>query len=145
MPIRTENRERYPKDWPRIRERIRMRARNACEKCGIPNGITTWRGVIDGRPVFTKPGNAEYFDADSGEIAHVARDYSHDDTIGRHVRIVCTVAHLRDQDPAACEDSNLGFLCQRCHNLLDMPMRQAHARETRRARKAVGDLFGGAP
>lgn len=31
MPIRPENRKRYPTDWQVIRERIRARAGNACE------------------------------------------------------------------------------------------------------------------
>lgn len=31
MPIRSENRGRYPKDWPQISARIRERAGNRCE------------------------------------------------------------------------------------------------------------------
>ena len=31
MPIRPENRHRYPKDWKQIRERILKRAGNRCE------------------------------------------------------------------------------------------------------------------
>lgn len=31
MPIRTENRSRYPKDWPAISKRIRERSGGRCE------------------------------------------------------------------------------------------------------------------
>ena len=37
MPIRPENRDRYPKDWKQIRARILERAHNRCEFCGVEN------------------------------------------------------------------------------------------------------------
>lgn len=38
MPIRPENKRRYPKDWKKISERIRFeRAGNKCEVCGAEN------------------------------------------------------------------------------------------------------------
>jgi hypothetical protein len=37
MPIRPENRDRYPKDWPAISTRICERAGNRCEFCDVPN------------------------------------------------------------------------------------------------------------
>lgn len=37
MPIRPENKDRYPKDWKQIRERILQRANNHCEFCGVEN------------------------------------------------------------------------------------------------------------
>jgi hypothetical protein len=40
MPIRPENKARYPKDWKAISARIRERAGDCCEECGIPNGAT---------------------------------------------------------------------------------------------------------
>ena len=36
MPIRPENKARYPKNWPEISARIRARAGNKCEDCGVP-------------------------------------------------------------------------------------------------------------
>ena len=33
MPIRPENRSRYPKEWPQIRAAILERAEHKCEKC----------------------------------------------------------------------------------------------------------------
>ena len=38
MPIRPENKARYPKDWRAISLRIRERAGNKCEGCGAKNG-----------------------------------------------------------------------------------------------------------
>jgi hypothetical protein len=37
MPIRPEDKNRYPKNWPEIRERIKARAGDKCEWCGVPN------------------------------------------------------------------------------------------------------------
>ena len=37
MPIRPENKARYPKDWKEIRKSILARANNRCEFCGVPN------------------------------------------------------------------------------------------------------------
>jgi len=38
MPIRAENKARYPKTWPEISRSIRQRAGNCCEGCGAANG-----------------------------------------------------------------------------------------------------------
>ena len=37
MPIRPENRSRYPKNWEQIRVEILERANNCCEFCGVEN------------------------------------------------------------------------------------------------------------
>jgi len=37
VPIRPENKSRYPKDWKQISLRIRERAGNKCEDCGVEN------------------------------------------------------------------------------------------------------------
>lgn len=37
MPIRPENKARYPKNWKQISLRIRERAGNKCEDCGVAN------------------------------------------------------------------------------------------------------------
>lgn len=37
MPIKPENRARYPKNWPQIRNAILERAHNCCEFCGVEN------------------------------------------------------------------------------------------------------------
>lgn len=53
---------------------------------------------------------------------------------GSHV--VLTIAHL-DHDRTNNECENLAALCQRCHLALD----RGQHRETRRSKKALGDLF----
>ena len=37
MPIKPENKARYPSNWKEIRASILRRANNCCEFCGIPN------------------------------------------------------------------------------------------------------------
>lgn len=37
MPIKPENRKRYPKNWKQIRKQILERADNRCEFCGAKN------------------------------------------------------------------------------------------------------------
>lgn len=37
MPIRPENKNRYPTNWAEIRTRILKRANNQCEECGVKN------------------------------------------------------------------------------------------------------------
>lgn len=39
MPIRAENRSRYPKDWPRISLEVRAEANFRCEFCGAANAM----------------------------------------------------------------------------------------------------------
>lgn len=140
MPIRAENKDRYPKDWPQISIRIRERAGNKCEWCDVPNGQLggrlpsgTWlkaRPLGDNglRVVWPEPGTESWCGPDND--AHMLRI----------VRIVLTVAHL-DHQPENCADENLKALCQRCHNRYDAPMRRAGIVERARAGLAVSDFF----
>ena len=112
MPIKPENRARYPKDWKQIRERILERAGNACEgspafpDCRIPNGTMRVNG--------------------GGE---------HNVT-----RIVLTIGHL-DHTPENCDATNLRAWCQRCHLNYDAKHHAQSAYKTRREGKAVSDFF----
>ncbi len=121
MPIKTENRHRYPPNWRAIRAAILERAGDRCEQCGIPN--RAWRNNATGQ--WTKDaGLTEAWRLDGDKIAC----------------IVLTVAHL-DHAPEHNDPANLRALCQRCHNRHDAPHRRQTARQTRRAGKALGDLF----
>jgi hypothetical protein len=108
MPIRPENRARYPKDWKAISLRIRHeRASNKCECDGECGGDHIGRcSVVNGtrHPI-------------TGSV------------------VVLTVAHL-DHTPENCADDNLKAMCQRCHNRYDMPMRRAGIAQ--RKREALG-------
>jgi hypothetical protein len=131
MPIKPENRAKYPADWKTVVvPRIRARSGDKCERCGVANGAVGWREKQGG---FVMLGRSP---EEAGERCDAAADDGH-----KVIRIVLTVAHLHDPDPANCADDNLAHLCQRCHNLHDAPMRVKHARQTRRAGRAIGDLF----
>jgi hypothetical protein len=142
MPIKPENRARYPKDWPAISRRIRERANNRCEFCGVPNGELGGRSPVGvwhkAKPLGEKLLRLEW--PKEGTLAWCG---GYDIAQLRIVRIVLTVAHM-DHQPENCDDGNLKALCQRCHNRYDQPHRRKNAAATNRAKKASGDLFGGA-
>lgn len=137
MPIRPENKARYPKDWPQISLRIRERAGQKCEECGIPNY------ELGGRDE-----NGDWYKADPlgcdgnmplpGQFSRCTRNGVTKQL--RIVKIILTVAHL-DHQPENCADDNLRAWCQRCHNRYDMAMRRAGIRERQRAKAAAADLF----
>jgi len=138
VPIKPENKARYPANWSEIRAEILRRAGDRCEQCNVPNHTHIARGTGDDAGTFMDADGNVYSNEDGRRLGsrHLA-DYS----VGRMVYIVLTIAHLHDPDPANCDEANLAALCQRCHNKLDAPMRAINAQATRRARKAVGDLF----
>lgn len=116
MPIKPENKARYPKDWKAISARIRERAGGRCEcvgECGLHR---------------TTPGPRRCIER-NGEEAKWAKG-----------KVVLTVAHLNHQ-PEDCRPENLKAMCQRCHLRYDIDHHRRTAHETRRSRKASGDLF----
>ena len=134
MPIRPENKARYPKDWPAISRRIRDRAGQRCEECGVPNY------ELGGRDEDGKWHKARIVDCSRRLPDPGTWSWCEGGLKLRIVRIVLTVAHL-DHQPENCDDDNLKAMCQRCHNLYDMAMRRAGIRERERQRAALGDLF----
>ena len=137
MPIKPENRARYPKDWQQIRERILERAGHACEQCKAPNRTRIARGGGDDSGTYMLD-SADVFDAMTGE--HLGQCRMSDYEVDRMTDVVLTIAHM-DHTPENCADDNLRALCQRCHLAHDHEHHQANAHATRRARKAIGDLF----
>jgi 5-methylcytosine-specific restriction endonuclease McrA len=138
MPIKPENKARYPANWKEIRERILRRALHCCEQCSVPNGDIIVRG--NGKDAGTYMNNeGKVFDAETGEYLGQWRmsDYCCN---GNGVKIVLTIAHL-DHVPEHCDEDNLKALCQRCHLAYDAEHHRINAAETRRSRKAIGDLF----
>lgn len=139
MPIRPENAARYPRNWSEISQRIRDRAGNKCEECGVPNYQLggrapdgTWHKAL---PLGEKllrlewPSPGSFWWCEGYDAAHL-----------RIVRIVLTVAHL-DHQPENCSDDNLRCWCQRCHNRYDMAERRKGISERARVLRAAGDLF----
>jgi len=135
MPIRPENRDRYPppREWKAIRAAILERAGDCCEFCGKPHlqyvvagpegqwldeygGADAW---IDerGRPCPPPPAG-----------------------VRRSVRVILTIAHL-DHTPENNADDNLRALCQRCHNRHDAPHRAETRARTRAAEAREAGLL----
>lgn len=110
MPIRPENRIRYPADWRQISNRIRFeRAAGRCEcvgECGQDH---------DGR-----------CSAVHGQPHPVTGS-----------KVVLTTAH-RDHQPENCADGNLFAGCQACHLRYDADHHRANAARTREARRTAG-------
>lgn len=97
MPIRPEDRGRYPADWPQISRRIREeRAGARCEctgQCGADHA---------------HHGNDRRCDAQHGEPHPITQSM-----------VVLTVAHL-DRTPEHNADKNLLAMCQDCHLAYDI-------------------------
>ena len=110
MPIRPENRTRYPPDWSAISRRIRFeRAHGRCEclgECGTPR-------------------HPDRCYARHGEPHPVTGSM-----------VVLTVAHL-DHQPENCDDGNLRAMCQKCHLAYDA---EHHARERLRNQRCPHTL-----
>lgn len=139
MPIRPENRARYPKDWKQVRERILARADNRCEWCKAANRERIARGCGSDAG-FYMTDDANVWCAETGQC--FGQRHMSDFEVGRMVDVVLTIAHL-DHVPENCSDDNLRALCQRCHLTYDAKHHAETARATRHAKRiAVGDLFG---
>ena len=118
MPIKPENKARYPSNWPDIRKAILKRARNCC----FP-----FTPECEGSP--------QYPDcrATNGEPHPVTGSM-----------VVLTIGHL-DHMPENCDPENLRAWCQRCHLTYDAKHHAINAAATRKEGKAVGDLFTESP
>ena len=116
MPIRPENKARYPKDWKTISLRIRARSGGRCEcegECGLHR---------------TTPGPRRCNER-NGEPAKWAKG-----------KVILTVAHL-DHTPENCGDDNLKAMCQRCHLRYDAKHHATGRKERARLKCASGDLL----
>lgn len=130
MPIRPENRDRYPADWADISRRIRFgRAGGQCEctgQCGT-------RGAA--RACLTE---------DEAEAAYAGRQGSVPWPRCQAVqgypsrsgwKVILTTAHL-DDTPENCADDNLLAMCQGCHLSYDIRIHVAN-----RIASGRGDLW----
>ena len=146
MPIRPENRDRYPKNWKsEIVPRIRERSGNRCEctgQCGVDHpSLWGWPegrcSIGNGLISYMDPAGKWHacLESERGEVMERidGKDY-------RAALIVLTVMHLNHQ-PEDCRDENLLHACQGCHNRYDAPHRRKNAAATRRGKLASDDLF----
>lgn len=137
MPIKPENKARYPANWKAIRAEILERAHDCCEQCKVPNRERVARG--DGDDIDTYQMNdAEVYCANTG--AHLGRKRMSEFNLLRMVDIVLTIAHL-DHVPENCDPANLRAWCQRCHLRYDAAHHAETARATRHARLNNLELF----
>lgn len=155
MPIKPENRHRYPADWSEIRLRVLQRAGSRCEhvdeggeRCSaVHRALGYWRQV---RLMLGLPGQEQV----AWEVwrwtplPRTLRDAGVDKpmTIAscegplKIVQIVLTVAHL-DHQPENCDDANLRAWCQRHHLAYDAEHHRITAAATRRARANTLEMF----
>ncbi len=136
MPVRHENRDRYPAHWKQLRQSILLRANNQCEKCRAPNGVTIARGEGPDAGTYMLEGG-EVFDDETGAFRGYARGSEYN--ASRFVRVVLTIAHL-DHRPETDDPALLRAWCQQCHNRYDARHRAATRRRTR-ARARAAELF----
>lgn len=114
MPIRPENRGRYPADWPEISDRIRF-------------------GRADGRCECTGQCGHDHYGR-----CQARHDTAHPITGSR---VILTTAHL-DHQPENNDPSNLAAMCQRCHLAYDRAHHAETRRRNRDALRDQPSLFG---
>lgn len=105
MPIKPENKHRYPADWDERRKAVLERAGDRCELCGAPNG--RWIARHEGTPslwVEVQPNSRAAFG------------------YGKAIRVILTTAHL-DHEYQCHDEKCLLALCQRCHLKIDAHQR----------------------
>jgi len=152
MPIKPENRSRYPADWPAIRERILLRAGYTCEHPGcmarqyavgkwlrLTSGDQRWMWHEWAAPLWW--GTPTWAKGYRAARQHAAELWHAQGEEGvKPIVIVLTIAHL-DHRPENCADDNLRALCQRHHLAHDHAHHMANAQATRRARSGTAELF----
>lgn len=137
MPIKPENKGRYPANWKEVRAGILERAQQCCEQCKVPNHARIARGADEDAGTYMTD-DANVYDAETGK--HLGQCRMSDYSVARMTTVVLTIAHL-DHQPENCDPANLKALCQRCHLAYDAEHHKATAQATRRARLNNGELF----
>lgn len=134
MPIKPENRARYPANWKQIRKQILERARHQCEHQGCSarnHQVGYWE--VDGSwmPMPERLREAGYQPGDV--VASSRGDF-------KIIRIILTIAHL-DHTPENCDPDNLRAWCQRHHLAYDAKHHAVTAARTRHAKANTVELF----
>jgi hypothetical protein len=130
VPIRPENRSRYPDDWRAISARIRFdRAGGRCEclgECGSRHHADLL-ALIEA----ALEAGADVYGENTDPRCPARHGHVHPWT---GAQVVLTTAHL-DHVPEHCDDENLRAMCQSCHLNYD----RAHHAASRAARLRLVD------
>ena len=134
MPIKAENRGRYPPNWADLRRQVLERAGHRCENCGVGNhwfihrdALGLWFVVgFNERLAMLWPAQDSIVAAPPG---------------AKLIEIVLTIAHLEHDELETQDISRLRAWCQKCHLTYDAKHHAQNAAQTRHARKAIGELF----
>lgn len=147
MPM---NKRDYPETWPEISRQAKERAGNKCQQCGLPNGATILRSVVDGARYLILKDDGIYYTPDGQPVrlSDMPEEFADQE---RDTVVVLTVHHIGIANPDGtpgsthnkfdCRPENLAALCQRCHLLADMATHVRRRKETMAKRKrAAGQL-----
>ena len=143
MPIRPENKARYPKDWAEISVATKQRAGWKCQHSDClarQYSIGSWRreGHDPHRWEEQYEPPATYAEARSiaaeawWEVQHLGGD--------KLTIIVLTVAHL-NHTPEDVRPENLAVMCQRHHLAYDADLHKRTSYATRKALAMTAELF----
>ena len=116
MPIKPENKARYPKDWKAIVAKVRAKVWWTVRVSR--QSAASIRATCPRRCVEV-----------NGQAAQWARG-----------TVVLTVAHL-DHTPEHCDLENLRDMCQRCHLRYDVPHHRATSRRTRETKTGQRNML----
>ena len=145
MPIKPENRSRYPADWKAIRDAVLLDAELRCEHDGCTArqyAVGFWR-LIEGVHVWDECiAPADSYSEARQAAAELWSEISEivDEKREKPIVIVLTVADL-DHQPEDCSRANLRCMCLRHHLAHDAEHHRANAQATRRAKAGTLELF----
>ena len=146
MPIRPENKQRYPKDWPTLSRAARERAGWKCQHPGCAAqqyAVGWWRQTMQRHEWLPEwPRDGAYMGQTYADARAVAAGMYHavGDSGPTPTIIVLTVAHL-DHQPENCHPDNLAAMCQRHHLAYDAQLHKQTAYATRKANARTVDMF----
>lgn len=140
MPIKPENRPRYPANWKTTRDQILVRACHRCECCGAPQyAVGQW---LEDRFLLARAGT-HYDQMQYALVYSQARESADrmnaaEQPSTPYIVIVLTIAQL-DQVAENFDAANLRAWCQRC----DAEYSMKNGRPARRSKKKNLELFEG--
>jgi len=144
MPIKPEQRKRYPETWKEISKRIRFgRARGRCEcrgqcELGHDNDVHGQDGgrcgVLHATTIRREKANGALWQF----AEYVPRNSKYDRDFGNPATVTLSLAHV-DRTPENGDDQNLLAMCNRCHIRFDRFQHAATAKKTRAAKRETFD------